>query len=118
MTLRFVTASALDDFSTGILSSTHMLSPHSSIANSVFSKINLLAMAYSHCMLHQAIKGQTYKGIAVNMTGHVKKEEQRKYRRRHLETMAALCHSKARIKPESKRGNGQSYLRIHKKAWR
>jgi hypothetical protein len=74
MTLRFVTASALDDFSTCIPSSTHVLSPHPSIVNSVFSKINLLAIAHSHFMLHQAIKGQTYKGITVNMTDMPKKK--------------------------------------------
>jgi hypothetical protein len=74
MTLGFVTASALDDFSTCILSSTHVLSPHPSIVNSVFSKINLLAIAHSHFMLRQAIKGQTYKGITVNMTDMPKKK--------------------------------------------
>jgi hypothetical protein len=74
MTLRFVTASALDDFSTGILSSTHVLSPHPSIVNSAFSQINLLAIVHSHFMLHRAIKGQTYKGITANMTDMLKKK--------------------------------------------
>jgi len=42
MTLRFVTARAIDGFSTAILSTTHVLSPHIPIVNSILSKINLL----------------------------------------------------------------------------
>jgi hypothetical protein len=73
MTLRFITASALKDFSTGILLSTHVSSPHLSIANRIFSNINLLGMAHSLFMLHQAVKEQTYKGTEVNTTDMPKK---------------------------------------------
>jgi hypothetical protein len=47
MTLRSVTASAIDGFSTGILVSTHVPSPHLSVVNSVFPKISLLVKAHS-----------------------------------------------------------------------
>jgi hypothetical protein len=33
-------------------------------------------------------------------------------------TVAPVCHADARIKLESKRGNGPSHQGIHEKAWR
>ena len=65
MTLRFVTAGALDDFSTGILASTHVLSPHPSIVNSAFPKINLLAIVHSHFMLRQA---RAFLGLGIRLS--------------------------------------------------
>jgi hypothetical protein len=57
MALRSVTAGAIDGFSTRILASTHVPSSHLSILNTVFSKINLLAIANSPFMLLQAMTG-------------------------------------------------------------
>ena len=73
MTLRFVTASALKDFSTGILLSAHVSSPHLSIVNRIFSRMNLLGLAHSLLMLHKAEKEQTYKGTEVNTTNMPKR---------------------------------------------
>jgi hypothetical protein len=116
MTLRFVTAGALDDFSTGILSSTHVLSPHPSIVYSAFPKINLLAIV-PHFLLRQAIKGATYKGIAVDMTGLPKKKTSLNIEEDSWKQWFAIYHSEARIKSESERRNGQSCLRINEKVW-
>jgi hypothetical protein len=69
-------------------------------------------------MFNQAIKGQTYKGITVDMTDMPKKKTSLNIEEDTWKQWSALCHSKARIKPESKRRNGQSCQRIHEKAWR
>jgi len=86
MTLRFVTASALDDFSTGILSSTHVLSPHPSIVNGALSQINLLARVHPPFYVSSRYNRQTYEGITTDTTG-AQEEHQPKHPGKHLETM-------------------------------